>query len=585
MGKRLTDANRLSLRYTEIAAQWHPTKNGSLTPHDVSYGSSEPVRWWRCKDGHEWETAVSTRTLQKQGCPYCSGRRVSDANRLSIHYPDVADEWHPTKNGSLTPHNVALGTSEEARWLCEKGHEWKARVSARTRQKQGCPYCAGKRVTDRNRLSMIRPDIAAEWHPARNDDLTPSQVTVSSNKTVWWICEKGYDHEWDDTVNHRTSGRGCPFCAGKRISDTKRLSVNHPGISREWHPTKNGDRTPDGVTSGSNRKVWWRCERGHEWEAIIYSRTSLDTGCPDCYGNRVSDDNRLSLRYPAVAAEWHPTKNGDLKPEDVAVGTNKRVWWLCKQGHEWKAVVNSRTPPLGRGCRVCDGQTVTDANRLSLHAPDVAAEWHPTKNGDLTADDVAVGTNKRVWWLCKRGHEWEAVVSSRTGQGVGCRQCTLQGRSRVEIYLACELKAVFYDIDPRDTPKIASYNVDIKIPSERLVLEYDGYHWHKSQDSHVRDADKTEILKARGWTVIRIREMPLKRIQSHDLLIPITYPPDDEVKRLVDKVLRHIEKALNRDIPGVDEYLRRRTLANKKLAKEIINGPPAPSNQSSLFDE
>ena len=410
-------------------------------PHDVSYGSNKK-RWWRCKDGHEWEAVVNSRTIAGNGCPRCSGRIPSDAKRLSIRNPDVADEWHPTKNGSLTPHDVSYGSNKEVWWRCKDGHEWDARVSARTRQKQGCPDCKGKRVTDRNRLSLRCPEVAAEWHPTKNEGLTPGQVTASSSKTVWWICEKGDDHEWDDTVNHRTSERGCPFCAGKRISDT----------------------------------------------------------------------NRLSRRYP-----------------------------------------------------------------------ELAAEWHPTKNGDLTADGVTFGSNKKVWWRCSRDHEWEAVVSSRTGQGVGCSQCTSQGRSGVEIYLACELKAVFHDIDPRDTPRVASHNVDIKIPSEKLVLEYDGHHWHKSRDSHDRDAGKTEILKARGWTVIRIRERPLERIQPHDLLL--TFKPNNEVKRLADEVLRHIEKVLNKNIPGVDEYLRRRTLANRKLAKEIIDGPPAPSNQSGLFDE
>ena len=584
MGAKLTDANRLSIRYPDIAAEWHPTKNEPLTPHDVTYGSNKKV-WWLCKQGHEWDAVVSSRTLQKQGCPYCAGRRVSDVNRLSIHYPDVAAEWHPTKNGSLTPHDTAIGTPKKVWWSCKDGHEWDSRVSARTRQGQGCPYCSGRQPTDRNRLSIIRPDIAAEWHPARNRDLTPNQVTVSSNETVWWICEQGYDHEWDDTVNHRTSGRGCPFCAGKRISDTNRLSVNYPDVAAEWHPTKNGGLTPKSVTSQSNRKVWWRCEDGHEWKARIPSRTSQGTGCPSCAGKVVTDANRLSLQCPEVAAEWHPTKNGDAKPEETAVGTPKKAWWRCKQGHEWEASVNSRTPPRSRGCPYCAGQRVTDANRLSLRAPEVAAEWHPTKNGDLTASDVAVGTSKRVWWRCRKGHEWDAVVCSRAlpGSRNGCRQCTLKHRSVVEIYLACELSSVFPDIDPRDTPKIASYNVDAMILSERLVLEYDGHHWHKRPGKHDKDVRKTEGLKAKDWRVIRIREMPLERIQSHDLLVPITYRPDYEAKPLTDKVLRHIEKVLGKDIPGVDEYLARPGLAKRELAIEIIKGPSAPSNQSRLL--
>lgn len=155
--------------------------------------------------------------------------------------------------------------------------------------------------------------------------------------------------------------------------------------------------------------------------------------------------------------------------------------------------------------------------------------------------------------------------------------------SKVEIYLACELSSVFPDIDPRDTPKIAKRRVDVMIPSEKLVLEYDGALWHKGQKSYARDMRKTERLKTRGWTVIRVREEGLKPIQSHDLIVDVTFPGDDKIKILTDNVLRHIEKVLGKDIPGVDEYIARPDLANGDLAIEIIDEPPRPPDQPSLF--
>ena len=159
--------------------------------------------------------------------------------------------------------------------------------------------------------------------------------------------------------------------------------------------------------------------------------------------------------------------------------------------------------------------------------------------------------------------------------------------SKPETYLRCELSSVFPDIDPRNTLKIASRRVDVMIPSEKLVLEYDGGRYHEDQKSYARDMRKTEELKARGWTVIRIRETPLGRIQSHDLLIPVTYRPDYQVKPLTDKVLRHIEKVLGKNIPGVDEYIARPGLANRDLAIEIIgkliDETAHPPRQGSLF--
>ncbi|MGD0170140.1 MAG: zinc-ribbon domain-containing protein, partial [Smithella sp.] len=43
--------------------------------------------------------------------------------------------------------------------------------------------------------------------------------------------------------------------------------------------------------------------------------------------------------------------------------------------------------------------------------PVLAREWHPTKNGSLTPSDVSVGSNRKVWWLCSKGHAWPATVS------------------------------------------------------------------------------------------------------------------------------------------------------------------------------
>ena len=438
----------------------------------------------------------------------------------------------------------------------------------------------GAKLTDDNRLSIRYPDIAAEWHPTKNEPLTPHDVSYASGKKVWWRCED--EHDWDAVVASRTSnGTGCRFCSGRCPTDATRLSVLYPDLVDEWHWTKNEPLTPDKVSYASHKKVWWRCkEQGHEWKVEVFRRTIEKRtiegreiegiGCPQCARG-------LSVYYPDVAAEWHPTKNGGLTPDDVTYGSNKKVWWTCKEGddHEWEDTVNHRTI-RGRGCPSC--------NRLSIRYPGVAAEWYQAKNGSLTPDDVTYGSNKKVWWRCKkRGHVWEAVISSRTVGKAGCAKCKKVHTSNVETYLRCELSSVFPDIDPRNTLKIASWRVDVMIPSEKLVLEYDSWYRHDSQKSYARDMRKTEELKARGWTVIRIRETPLGRIQSHDLIVDVTFPGDDNIKLLTDNVLRHIEKVLGKDIPGVDEYLARHDLAQRDLAIEIIDEPPHPTDQHSLF--
>jgi hypothetical protein len=64
------------------------------------------------------------------------------------------------------------------------------------------------------------------------------------------------------------------------------LAEKYPEVAAQWHPTKNGELTALDVSSGSNKKVWWKCNVGddHEWSAIIYSRAINGNKCPICSG-------------------------------------------------------------------------------------------------------------------------------------------------------------------------------------------------------------------------------------------------------------------------------------------------------------
>ena len=200
-------------------------------------------------------------------------------------------------------------------------------------------------------LARERPDLVAEWHRTKNLPLTPRDVTAGMETYVWWKCPKGPDHVWMAKVLARAyRGSGCPFCANRRVGAKSSLAVLAPRFAKEWHESKNGSVRPTDVVPGSGKKAWWRCKFGHEWQTTIVQRTKVATGCPWCSGRRVTPDRTLAVIAPAVAKTWHPTKNGVLKPSDVASGTGKKVWWLCKRGHEWRADVNGRAR-RGAGCR------------------------------------------------------------------------------------------------------------------------------------------------------------------------------------------------------------------------------------------
>ncbi len=134
-------------------------------------------------------------------------------------------------------------------------------------------------------------------------------------------------------------------------SPTKQsLSKQSPHIAKQWHRHKNGSHDPSSVAPFSNKKVWWQCKRGHEWEASINNRAN-GRGCPYCAGKKVGSDNNLLAVNPELAQQWHPTKNGNLRPSDVTRSSNRKVWWQCKRGHEWETQIKNRSQ--GKGCPYC----------------------------------------------------------------------------------------------------------------------------------------------------------------------------------------------------------------------------------------
>eukprot|EP00128_Syssomonas_multiformis_P003581 Colp12_sorted_trinity150504_noHs@23029 len=126
--------------------------------------------------------------------------------------------------------------------------------------------------------------------------------------------------------------------------------------------------------------------------------------------------------FPDLIKQWHPHKN-TVRPDNVAPYSSKKYWFVCDEGHEWEACLNNRAR-RGSGCPKCN----LKSNSLLAKYPLVAAEWHPTKNGDLTPDNMAPGSAKKVWWQCKAGHEWDARVSSRSRAKTCCPKCSLEKR-------------------------------------------------------------------------------------------------------------------------------------------------------------
>lgn len=198
------------------------------------------------------------------------------------------------------------------------------------------------------------------------------------------------------------------------------LASVHPELIPEWSE-RNLPLTPDKITFGSNKRVWWKGACGHEWETSVKARSKGEK-CPICSGARVIEGiNDLATLKPLLAQEW--SKKNKLKPTEVSVASHKKIIWKCKHGHEWEASVKSRTVN-GTGCPYCShNKVLAGFNDLASQYPDIAAEWSD-RNLPLLPTMVTAFANSKAWWKCRDcGNEWYTLISTRAG-GSRCPYCS-----------------------------------------------------------------------------------------------------------------------------------------------------------------
>jgi hypothetical protein len=285
------------------------------------------------------------------------------------------------------------------------------------------PPLGYRKVAYEKSMCARRPDLAKDFHPTKNGEMTPDIITPGINKNIWWKCHV-CAHEWQ-AYGHtriREKRNRYPSCSKRTVTPTNNLAVLRPSIAAEFHPTKNGTLKPESLMPGSDARVWWLGKCGHEWETRVKDRKGK--GCPYCSGRLNSGVDTLN-GYPLLLAELHPR---EVNRTDFR--SAQRCWWRCSTcSHDWQAVVGQRK--IGTGCPACAGQVVTAKNCLAATHPNLAAEFHPTKN-DFTAHEVLAGTNKRVWWQCGVCNAvWSQTGTSRV-RGSGCPQCACGGYNQAQ---------------------------------------------------------------------------------------------------------------------------------------------------------
>jgi len=320
-------------------------------------------------------------------------------------------------------------------------------------------YQYPKKVTDKNNLKTIFPNLAVEWDYKKNK-LKPNEVHPLANKLVWWLCKNG--HSWEQRISNRSTGtQKCARCTGRIPTNKKNLKTDFPEIFSQWDYRKNKDLDPLKIAPGSPKIVWWECKKKHSWKASINRRTRSGNGCKKCTYNLesflIKDNN------PELFKQIHLTKN-KFDTNKLTVGSGKLVWFKCSKGHEWRTTVNSRRK-LGYGCRKCSWESRKIENivkdkqfhlllkkkRLSNLFPTLSKYWHPTLNEGLMPIHVSAWSIKKAWWKCKKEHSYQQSITSK-------RQLFEKNKK-----IVC----------PICTGRILTYEKSLEYKDERVAREWD----------------------------------------------------------------------------------------------------------------
>ncbi len=386
-------------------------------------------------------------------------------------------------------------------------------------------------------------ELMKEYDFEKNKDIDLDSITLGSEKTIWWICSKG--HSYQSIVYNRKKGSGCPYCNGKKVLvGYNDLETKNPKLAKEWNYEKNGNLKPSNVTVGSSKIVFWRCNKGHEWEAAVKSRNN-GQNCPYCSNKKVLVGYNDLYTYcinnhlEDIIDEFDKEKNSFIM-QDITAGSSIATWWKCPNGHSYKSTPNRRVI-RGAGCGICSHNILKKGvNDLLTTNPEIAKEWDYEKNKEKP-DEVMAGSNiKKYWFICPKGHSYQTTILGRK-RGTNCPQCNIEKHTSFpERAIYYYMKEYFDKVeDSYHNLIIGSKEIDVYLPNLKLGIEYDGRAWHKD---YKRDFEKDAVCLKNGIELIRVREKGCYEYNSSSIKKYVTPYNMEELNTAILFIFRYINK-------------------------------------------
>ena len=433
----MSGINDAATRCPEILLDWD-FDNNSVHPEEIFLNYKKPIHWKCHLCGYQFAKTIKAHITfenniyKLRNCKNCNGRAIiSGENDFKTLYPDLASEYVPEMNTTpiegLAPNSMKMIT-----WKCRTCEQiFECAPVSRVginRSGKGCPFCDHKRpIVGTNDFKTWckhneHNDLLLEWDYKRNKK-KPEDYFFNTSKSVHWKCQEHPEHIWDASIADRILGRSkCPTC----FKDKPRLKFSeaHPEMLKYWDYEKN-EFGPDHYNEFSNESICWKCDKGHSFEQLIFRYSSKGFYCIICQNTQlVQEVNDLKTMYPEIAADWDYEKN-KFPPEHYKINSNKKVWWLCPDGHpSYQRTIRERTFGRDKYCPICmNTGVVAGINDALSHYPKLKKIWDHKGNSGKGPGEISFKYQRKIDCTCTKGHHWNEYLSALINADFTCAYC------------------------------------------------------------------------------------------------------------------------------------------------------------------
>ncbi len=434
--------------------------------------------------------------------------------------------------------DTALNNINANKW-CPYCCEASSKFCEKSKKKE-CTHCFDKSFASHPR--------SVYWDDEKNKKVNPYNITKSSSKKCWFICEKG--HSFYASLGHISSEkepRWCSICNGTGVEVLQhyqeRSFSSHPRAVC-FSKTLNGVITPNELFLGTHDKYWFDCECGHSFYSSInhvsdggwcayccnppkkLCENNMDKHCVSCYDKSFASykqcinncdekcDHKLKVEC------WDITEN-KIEPSSAFKGDNDKYWFKCYQcNHNFQQQLNVTTK--GSWCSYCsktssifcEKSTKGECNHCfdkSFVSQPKSVYWDYEKNINVNPYNITKSNGNKYWFICEKGHSFYISCSNIYG-GKWCCYCINKTEQKLydKLHIIYPILKQQYKVDW--CKNIRHLPFDLVLEEQNIIIELDGpqhfrniYHkWRTPEEEQINDKYKMKCANDNGFSVIRV---------------------------------------------------------------------------------